>query len=37
MLSLAEDAALFRIIPSKNKVLFLFLLADGKVINRRGN
>jgi hypothetical protein len=37
MLMLAEDIAVLPIIPSKNKVLFLFLFAGGKVINRRGN
>jgi hypothetical protein len=34
MLRFAEDAAVLAIIPSKNKVLFLFLFAGGKVKKR---
>jgi hypothetical protein len=34
MLRLAEDAAVLPIIPSKNKVVFLFLFAGGKVKKR---
>jgi hypothetical protein len=37
MLRLAEDLAVLAIISSKNKVLFLFLFANGKVKSRRGN
>jgi hypothetical protein len=31
MLRVAEDVAVLAILPTKNKVLFLFLFAGGKV------
>jgi len=34
MLSRAEDATGLEILPTKNKVLFLFLFAGGKVQTR---
>jgi hypothetical protein len=37
MLRLAEDTVVLAIIQSKNKVVFLFLFAGGKVKYRRGN